>query len=113
MNIIEGSNRYSSDSIQIRQKKLQEDLATKNNFSIINQQVPFDAILQEPETTSGNTVIRLLRNKNLIDTISFFTWGKNNFFFLKSFLQPYNNSINVYFRPVISYYIFALLKIII
>ena len=56
---------------------------------------------------------QVLRNKNLIDTIPLFTWGKDNFFFLKSFLQPYNNSINVYFRPVISYYIFALLKIII
>jgi len=113
INLIEASNSSSSDSTQIRQENLQENSATKKFLTIYDHQVLFDATIQETDAAIEDTVIRLLSNKNLIDITSLFTWGKNNFFFLKSFLQPYNNSINVYFRPVILYYIFALLKIII
>jgi len=113
INLFEKDNNSYSVSTQIQQENLHKDIATKQFFSIINKQIPFDVILQEQETTNGNNVIRLKRNKNLIDITSDFTWGKNNFLFLKSFLQPYNHSINVYFKHVTLYYIFALLKILI
>ena len=113
INLLGKENKAYSVSTQLQQENLHKDLTTKQFFSIINKQIPFDVILQEQETTSGNNVIRLKRNKNLIDLTSDFTWVKNNLLFLKSFLQPYNHSINVYFKRVTLYYIFALLKIIV
>jgi len=113
INILEVSNTSFDNFNTIQQEIFSKNPATKNFLTTYDYQVPFDANLQETETTSCNITIRLLRNKNLTNINTLFTRNKKNFYSFKSFLQPYNNSINRYYRPIILYYIFDLRKIII
>jgi len=113
INILELSNTSSDNLTTVQQEIFSKNPTTKNFLIAFDERIPFDANLQETDTTSCNIAIRLLRNKNLTIINTLFTRNKNNFYSFKSFFHPYNNSINRYYRPIILYYIFDLRKIII
>ena len=47
INLLGKDNKSYSVSKHLQQENLHKDLATKQFFSIINKQIPFDVILQE------------------------------------------------------------------